>query len=157
MWGAASAISEFYYFFISNNNKKLRWETKWTWVEGLAEVVKQSRSENRRQNDADKNVLLGDSVERRRQESNPLKMGRKKKKKKGIDVAVRLPTGYFKFKVLVTPNAKCRLRYLRLERIIDYLIMEEEFIQNQEKLKPQDETKEKELNQIDKIRGSPMQ
>ena len=57
----------------------------------------------------------------------------------------------------MTPNAKCRLRYLRLERITDYLIMEEEFIQNQEKLKPQDETKEKELNQIDKIRGSPMQ
>ena len=83
-------------------------------------------------------------------------MGRKKKKKKGIDVAVRLPTGKWGM-ISVTPNAKCRLRYLRLERITDYLIMEEEFIQNQEKLKPQDETKEKELNQIDKIRGSPMQ
>ncbi len=56
----------------------------------------------------------------------------------------------------MTPNAKCRLRYLRLERIKDYLMMEEEFIQNQEKLKPQDETKEKELLQIDKIRGTPL-
>lgn len=35
-------------------------------------------------------------------------------------------------------------------------MMEEEFIQNQEKLKPQDETKEKELLQIDKIRGTPL-
>lgn len=32
-------------------------------------------------------------IARRRQESNPLKLGRRKKKKKGIDAAVKLPTG----------------------------------------------------------------
>ena len=54
------------------------------------------------------------------------------------------------------PNSKCRLRLLRLERIKDYLLMEEEFIQNQERLKPQDEKKEKERSKVDMLRGSPM-
>ena len=43
---------------------------------------------------------------------------------------------------IVTPHAKCRLRLLKLERIKDYLLMEEEFIRNQERLKPQDEKNE---------------
>ena len=34
--------------------------------------------------------------------------------------------------------------------------MEEEFIQNQERLKPQDEKKEKERSKVDMLRGSPM-
>ena len=34
--------------------------------------------------------------------------------------------------------------------------MEEEFIQNQERLKPQDEKKEKERSKVDVLRGSPM-
>jgi hypothetical protein len=39
----------------------------------------------------------------------------------------------------VTPHTKCKLRLLKLERIKDYLLMEEEFITNQERLKPQEE------------------
>ncbi len=39
----------------------------------------------------------------------------------------------------VTPHTRCRLRMLKLERIKDFLLMEEEFIQNQERLKPQEE------------------
>jgi 26S proteasome regulatory subunit T2 len=39
----------------------------------------------------------------------------------------------------VTPHARCRLKLLKLERIKDYLLMEEEFIRNQERLKPQEE------------------
>lgn len=31
----------------------------------------------------------------------------------------------------VTPHTKCRLKLLKLERIKDYLLMEEEFIRNQ--------------------------
>ena len=42
----------------------------------------------------------------------------------------------------VTPYTRCRLRLLRLERIKDYLLMEEEFIRNQERLKPQEERNE---------------
>jgi 26S proteasome regulatory subunit T2 len=37
------------------------------------------------------------------------------------------------------PHTRCRLRLLKLERIKDYLVMEQEFIQNQERLKPQEE------------------
>jgi len=39
----------------------------------------------------------------------------------------------------VTPHTRCRLKLLKLERIKDYLLMEEEFIRNQERLKPQEE------------------
>jgi len=39
----------------------------------------------------------------------------------------------------VTPHSNCRLRLLKQQRIKDFLLMEEEFIQNQERLKPQEE------------------
>lgn len=44
--------------------------------------------------------------------------------------------------VAVTPHTKCRLKLLKLERIKDYLLMEEEYIRNQERLKPQEEKNE---------------
>merc|ERR1719497_4666 len=43
-----------------------------------------------------------------------------------------------------------------LERIKDYLLMEEEFIQNQERLKPQEEKNEEERSKVDDLRGTPM-
>ena len=50
---------------------------------------------------------------------------------------------YFFFLIpLVTPHRNCRLKLLKLERIKDYLLLEEEFIQNQERLKPQEEKNE---------------
>ena len=45
---------------------------------------------------------------------------------------------------------------LKLERIRDFLLMEEEYIQNQERLKPQEEKAAEEREQVDEIRGSPM-
>ena len=54
----------------------------------------------------------------------PPRVGRKKKNK-GIDAAAKLPG--------VTPITKCRLRQLKLERIKDYLLMEEEFIEHHQK------------------------
>jgi 26S proteasome regulatory subunit T2 len=71
-------------------------------------------------------------------------------------MSVKLPKSKLASNFLVTPNAKCRLRLLRLERTKDYLLMEEEFIKNQERLKPQDENKEKERQKVDEIRGTPM-
>jgi len=67
---------------------------------------------------------------------------------RGPDAAVRIPT--------VTPHTKCRLRLLKLERIKDYLLMEEEFIANQEVLKPQEEKAQEERSKVDDLRGSPM-
>ena len=45
---------------------------------------------------------------------------------------------------------------LRQERVKDYLLMEEEFIKNQERLKPIDESREKEMAKIEILRGTPL-
>ncbi len=58
----------------------------------------------------------------------------------GPDAANKLP--------LVTPHTRCRLKLLKLERIKDYLLMEEEFIKNQERLKPQEEKQEEERSKV---------
>merc|ERR1712180_513804 len=78
----------------------------------------------------------------------PTRVGKKKKRMKGPDAANKLP--------LVTPHTRCRLKMLKLERIKDYLLMEEEFIRNQETLKPQEEKQEEERSRVDDLRGTPM-
>lgn len=77
----------------------------------------------------------------------PTRVG-KKKRVKGPDTANKLPT--------VTPYTKCRLRLLKMERIKDYLLMEEEYIKNQERMKPMDDKNEEERSKVDDLRGSPM-
>ncbi|KAJ8488205.1 hypothetical protein ONZ51_g3716 [Trametes cubensis] len=75
----------------------------------------------------------------------------KRKKKKGPDAASKLPTVY--------PTTRCRLKLLKMERIKDYLLMEEEFIVNQERLKPEsarEEKNEEDRTKVDDLRGSPM-
>lgn len=78
----------------------------------------------------------------------PSRVGKKKKVQKGPDAAHKLPS--------ITPHTKCRLRLLKLERVKDFLLMEEEFIRNQEVLKPQEERNEEERSKVDDLRGSPM-
>ncbi|CAN6895073.1 unnamed protein product [Brassica oleracea] len=43
-----------------------------------------------------------------------------------------------------------------MERIKDYLLMEEEFVANQERLKPQEEKAEEDRSKVDDLRGTPM-
>ena len=79
----------------------------------------------------------------------PTRVG--KKKRRGPDASSKLPP--------VFPTTRCRLKLLKMERIKDYLLMEEEFIQNQERLKPEStkEAKdEEESTKVEDIRGSPM-
>ena len=57
---------------------------------------------------------------------------------------------------MVTPNAKCKLRLLKTERIMDYLKMEEEYIKNQELLKPKQAKEEEDRSKVDELRGTPM-
>merc|ERR1712117_184190 len=78
----------------------------------------------------------------------PTRVGKKRKRVKGPDAANKLPE--------VKPYTKCRLRLLKMERIKDYLLMEEEYIKNQERMKPQDEKNEEERSQVETLRGSPM-
>merc|ERR1712137_784784 len=53
-------------------------------------------------------------------------------------------------------TTRCRLRLLKMERVKDYLLMEEEFIQNQEQHKPQEEKAQEERLKVDELRGTPM-
>ncbi|RUS31509.1 P-loop containing nucleoside triphosphate hydrolase protein [Jimgerdemannia flammicorona] len=76
----------------------------------------------------------------------PTRVG--KKKKRGPDATSKLPA--------VFPTTRCRLKLLKNERIKDYLLMEEEFVQNQERLKPQEEKNQEERTRVDDLRGSPM-
>jgi 26S proteasome regulatory subunit T2 len=77
----------------------------------------------------------------------PTRVGRRKKKR-GPEAVAKLPT--------ITPTAKCRLRMLKLERVKDYLLMEEEFVTNQERFKPREEKAEEERSNVDELRGTPM-
>ncbi len=71
----------------------------------------------------------------------PPRVGKKQKKRDtAASLGAKLPT--------VTPTAKCKLRLLKLERIKDYLLMEEEFVQNQEQLKPQEERNEEDRSKV---------
>ncbi|RGB31748.1 26S proteasome subunit P45 [Rhizophagus diaphanus] len=76
----------------------------------------------------------------------PTRVG--KKKRRGPDATSKLPAVY--------PTTRCRLKLLKMERIKDYLLMEEEFVQNQEQLKPQEEKAQEERIRVDDLRGSPM-
>ncbi|KAE8244798.1 hypothetical protein A4X13_0g6255, partial [Tilletia indica] len=76
----------------------------------------------------------------------PTRVG--KKKKRGPDAASKLPA--------VSPNTRCKLKLLKMERIKDHLLLEEEFVQNQERLKPQDDKDAEERTRVDDLRGSPM-
>jgi len=78
----------------------------------------------------------------------PSHFGRKKRKQKGAMGTNKLPA--------VAPTSKCRLRLLKHERIKDYLLMEEEFIQEQTRLKPKEERENEEKSKLDDLRGSPM-
>jgi 26S proteasome regulatory subunit T2 len=77
----------------------------------------------------------------------PRTLGRRKKKR-GPEAIAKLPD--------VKPHTRCKLRLLKLERIKDYLLMEEEFIQNQERLRPTEQKIQEERTKVDDIRGTPM-
>mmetsp|Transcript_30247 Transcript_30247/g.39033 ORF Transcript_30247/g.39033 Transcript_30247/m.39033 type:complete len:442 (+) Transcript_30247:125-1450(+) len=77
----------------------------------------------------------------------PTRTGRKKRKK-GPSAAVRTPQ--------VFPTTRCMLRLRKLERIKDFLLMEQEYIQNQEVLKPREEKEQEERSKVEDLRGSPL-
>ena len=73
---------------------------------------------------------------------------RKKKGSKGPEAATKLPA--------VHPTKRSRLRLLRFERIKDHLLLEEEYVQNQENLRPAEDKVAEERSKVDDMRGSPM-
>lgn len=75
------------------------------------------------------------------------KFGRKKRRG-GPATAEKLPNIY--------PNTRCKLKLLRMERIKDHLLLEEEFVTNSEILKPFEKKQEEEKKQLQEIRGNPL-
>jgi len=90
----------------------------------------------------------GKDKEKKKYEPPPPRTVGRKKKKRGPEVSAKLPE--------VRPHTRCKLRLLKLDRIKDYLLMEEEFIQNQERLKPTEEKTQEERTKVDELRGTPM-
>mmetsp|Transcript_24087 Transcript_24087/g.82155 ORF Transcript_24087/g.82155 Transcript_24087/m.82155 type:complete len:441 (+) Transcript_24087:226-1548(+) len=78
----------------------------------------------------------------------PTRVGKKQKKQKGAETGTRLPA--------VTPTSKCKLRLLKLERVKDWLLLEQEYVDNQERHKPQEERNEEDRSKVDDLRGTPM-
>ena len=79
----------------------------------------------------------------------PSRIGKKKSKRGNLgDKNSKLPA--------VTPTSRCRLKLLKLDRVKDYLLLEQEFIQNQERLRPQEEKAQEERTKVDDLRGTPM-
>jgi 26S proteasome regulatory subunit T2 len=75
----------------------------------------------------------------------PTRVG--KKKKRGPDAATRLPPVY--------PTTRCKLKMLKMERIKDYLLLEEEFLTNAALTAGEDRTAA-DRTRVDELRGSPM-
>merc|ERR1712066_575651 len=91
----------------------------------------------------------GKGKEKKRYEAPvPTRVGKRKNRNKGPATLNKIP--------VVTPHARSKLRLLKMERIKDYLLIEEEFIRNQERLKPQDDKDEEERTKVDDLRGTPM-
>ncbi|KAI5286537.1 hypothetical protein KEM54_006698 [Ascosphaera aggregata] len=57
----------------------------------------------------------------------PTRIGRKKRKAAGPNASAKLPPVY--------PTSRCKLRYLRMQRIHDHLLLEEEYVENQERIR----------------------
>lgn len=93
------------------------------------------------------NVKDGKPEKKKYERLPPTRVG-KRKKKQGPAPSTKTP--------VVTPHSRCRLRALKMERIKDYLTLEEEFINNQEQFRPQEEKAEEELVKVEELRGSPM-
>ncbi len=91
---------------------------------------------------------MGDKGNDEKKKKNPAPVARSatRRKKKGPVNVVKIPVGNKCLFVLlnfciniffeVLPTSKCKLRLLKLERIKDFLLMEQEFIQNQEVYRP---------------------
>ncbi|KAK6836287.1 26S protease regulatory subunit 4 [Apiospora arundinis] len=93
------------------------------------------------------------------------RVGRKKRKQAGASASAKLPAIY--------PTSRCKLRLLRMQRIHDHLLLEEEYVENQERLRKAKAAKDNsgppvsdldagtdrnadERGRVDDMRGSPM-
>lgn len=55
------------------------------------------------------------------------RIGRKKRKAAGPNASTKLPP--------IHPTSRCKLKYLRMQRVHDHLLLEEEYVENQERIR----------------------
>ncbi|KAF0991822.1 hypothetical protein HZS_4122, partial [Henneguya salminicola] len=102
----------------------------------------QNKKEDESSKDAQNN-------ERRHEPPVPASFGKRlRKKTKGPDAISKLPA--------VTPTRNCRLKLMKLERIKDYLMIEDEFYSRVISKNQHQQKSDEERNKVDDIRGSPM-
>ena len=89
-------------------------------------------------------MLQGEKKKKWEPPPPPPRVGRKQRRAAAAGLGSKLPA--------VTPNAKCKLRLLKLERIKDWLLMEEEFLTNQERLRPQEERNQEDRTKVRPLR-----
>ena len=85
---------------------------------------------------------------KKRFEPRPTARTGRRRRRKGPVGINKVPT--------ITPNAKCKLRMLKLDRVKDFLLLEEEFIRNHEVFKPREERDQEEREKLEELRGSPL-
>jgi len=90
----------------------------------------------------------GAAKKKKRMEPRAAQRTGRRRKKKGPTGVAKTPT--------ILPNAKCKLRLLKLQRVNDFLLMEQEFIKNHEVFKPHEERDQEEREKMEELRGSPM-
>jgi len=86
--------------------------------------------------------------EKKKWEHRPPTRAGRRRRRRGAQGANRLPQ--------IFPTAKCKLRLLKHERVKDFLLMEEEFIRNQEVFKPHEQKDQEERYKMEELRGSPL-
>lgn len=89
-----------------------------------------------------------DKTKKKKFEPRPAARSGRRRRRKGPSAAVRIPQ--------VFPTSKCKLRLLKLDRIKDFLLLEEEFIRNQEVFRPHEEKDQEERAKVEDLRGSPL-
>jgi 26S proteasome regulatory subunit T2 len=72
----------------------------------------------------------------------------RRRRRKGPSGLSRTPT--------IVPSSKCKLRLLKLDRVKDFLLIEEEFIRNHEVFKPHEERDKEERENLEELRGTPL-
>lgn len=89
-----------------------------------------------------------DKAKKKKFEPRPAVRSGRRRRRKGPSAAVRIPQ--------VFPTSKCKLRLLKLDRIKDFLLLEGEFIRNQEVFRPHEEKDQEERAKVEELRGSPL-
>ncbi|GKY91443.1 26S proteasome regulatory subunit 4 B [Mayamaea pseudoterrestris] len=84
---------------------------------------------------------------KKRFEPRPTRAGRRRRRKG--------PTGINKTPTIL-PTSKCKLRMLKMERVKDFLLLEQEFIANFEVFKPHEERDQEEREKLEELRGTPL-